>query len=172
MASHLVDDDHRVRRQVRVAGDLPQEEPLREKQNARASSPGRVEAHLEWKKWRRWPRQRLWEVYVSIKECSRQWRMKIGQLKLRPGDRSPKNRRGSINAASEAHRGRFRSCGTGHDCSSQQVSQNSAAINDSFRRSITEYRSVDGYSYKEFSMISGYCPIYRIDPWSAGDYGL
>lgn len=56
--------------------------------------------------------------------------------------------------------------------SAQQVSQNSAALNESFRRSITEYRGVDGYSYKESSMTSGYCPIYSIDPWSAGDYGL
>lgn len=47
--SYLVDDDHRVRREVWVAGDLPQQEPLRKEQNARASSPGRVEAHLEGK---------------------------------------------------------------------------------------------------------------------------
>ena len=44
--SYLIHDDYRVRRQIRVAGDLPEEQTLREEQDTGGLSPGGVESDL------------------------------------------------------------------------------------------------------------------------------
>lgn len=43
---YLIDDDNRVGRQVRIAGDLTQQQPFGEEEDAGRSTPGRVEPHL------------------------------------------------------------------------------------------------------------------------------